>query len=52
MWPRHYYAQIRVLPQIEWKDAILNDVPPHLQEFVRKYLRIDVMRRKHESSKH
>jgi len=40
--PRHYFADIKARPRIEWKEAILKEVPAHYQEWVRKYLRMFV----------
>jgi hypothetical protein len=46
--PRHHFARIKALPRTEWKDAILNTVPEHYQDWVRTYLKIYLERARHE----
>jgi len=46
-WPRQYAALIKKMPRELWREAILNDVPDYLQDFVRKHLRNHVERLKY-----
>lgn len=36
--PRQYYESIKVRPRSEWKEAIENEVPERLRDWVRQYL--------------
>jgi len=45
--PRHHFARIKALPRTEWKDAILDTVPEHYQDWVRTYLKIYLERARH-----
>ena len=44
-WPREYAAEIFELPTLEARRAALADVPPHLVDFVKRYLTIWAERR-------
>lgn len=46
-WPREYAREIISKPVSEWRGE-LEKVPPHFKKFIRDYLKIEFMRRKHD----
>jgi hypothetical protein len=51
LWPRHYAAKILAAPTKEQRRELLNEVPEHLQNWVKKIVMNEFERRKVSSGR-